>query len=243
MLSTYSLRKNSRFLSVTVPRSILSPSKKVKWGFGVYSSELCFISLRKFDAMNRKYDWELIQKYHDKGHTWREIQHKFGVAQATLSNAKKRGDFICRNHSSANKLAFSKGRLIQKHSQETKDKISRARIKYLQDNPDKVPYLINHSSKKSYPEQIFENALIASEITGWKYAYRNGLYEYDFAFPELKIDIEIDGGTHLSDKVKKIDERRDSFSKDRGWTVIRFTAKQVKNDVISCIKVLKDYLN
>lgn len=193
-------------------------------------------------STHTRYDWKEIQKFYDEGHTWREIQDKFGAVQASILGAKKRGDFISRDHSDANKIAHKKGRFVQKHSEETKQKISKARIKYLTENPDKVPYLINHSSKKSYPEIIFEQALISSGITGWVYAYQNGIYEYDFAWPEQKIDVEIDGSTHLLEKVKKIDARRDQFSKDQGWIVIRFSAESVKKDVISCIKVLQNYL-
>lgn len=192
---------------------------------------------------NKKYNWSEIQKFHDAGNTWKEIQKKFGVCQAALSLARKRGDFISRNHSDAQKLSIKNGRGCLKHSSETKLKISKARIKYLTENPDKVPYLINHSSKKSYPEQIFENALISANITGWQYAYQNGIYEYDFAWPEQKIDVEIDGATHLSEKVKKIDERRDQFSKENGWIVLRFPAQQVKTDVVSCINTLQSVLS
>ncbi len=131
----------------------------------------------------------------------------------------------------------------KKHSEETKQKISKARIKYLTENPDKVPYLINHSSKISYPEQIFKNALEALNIKGWKFQYQNGIYQYDFAFPDLKIDVEIDGGTHKSDKVKKIDKRRDEWSKLQGWKVLRFEAKEVKSNVINCIKKLQELSN
>lgn len=190
-----------------------------------------------------KYNWNKVQAFYDAGHTWKEIQQEFGIAQASLFKAKERGDFISRNHSDANKIAYKKGRGCQKHSEETKIKISKARIKYLTNNPDKVPYLINHSSKKSYPEQIFENALISANITGWQYAYQNGIYEYDFAWPEQKIDVEIDGATHLSEKVKKIDARRDLFSKQNGWIVLRFTANKVKTDVIDCINILQSHLN
>ena len=190
-----------------------------------------------------RYNWKEIQEFYDAGHTWREIQNKFGVVQASIAKAKDRGDFISRDHSDANKIAHKKGRFVQKHSEETKQKISKARIKYLIENPDKVPYLINHSSKKSYPEQVFENALISANITGWQYAYQNSIYEYDFAWPEQKIDVEIDGGTHLSEKVKKIDERRDKFSTENGWIVLRFSAEQVKKNVISCINTLQSVLN
>ena len=192
-------------------------------------------------STHTRYNWTEIQQYHDEGHTWREIQAKFGVVQASITKAQKRGDFISKNHSEANKNSYTKGR-YHKHTQATKDKISKARIKYLTDNPDKVPYLINHSSKKSYPETIFEQALISSGITGWVYAYQNGIYEYDFAWPKQKIDVEIDGSTHNLPKVQKIDARRDKFSTDNGWIVIRFSADRVKKDIIGCINELKALL-
>jgi very-short-patch-repair endonuclease len=120
-------------------------------------------------------------------------------------------------------------------SEKDKKRISEERIKYLTEHPDKVPYKLNHSSKMSYPELIFKNALESVKITGWTYNYQNGIYSYDFAFPELKIDVEIDGGTHSQEQVKKIDERRDKFSNENGWQVIRFTAKNVKENVLKCI--------
>lgn len=123
-------------------------------------------------------------------------------------------------------------------SEKDKKRMSEERIKYLTEHPDKVPYVLNHSSKMSYPEKIFKNALETSNITGWTYNFRSGIYAYDFAFPRLKIDVEIDGSTHLQEKVKRIDARRDTFSRENGWTVIRFTAKEIKENVMSCIKTL-----
>jgi very-short-patch-repair endonuclease len=110
------------------------------------------------------------------------------------------------------------------------------------EHPDQVPYRLNHSSKKSYPEIVFENALKSSGITGWEYNYQNSIYSYDFAWPKEKIDVEIDGGTHLSKKVLEIDKRRDIFSKSCGWQVVRFTAKEVKDDVVGCLEKLKEFL-
>lgn len=189
----------------------------------------------------QKYDWNEIQKFYDDGNTWRDIHKKYGVANRSIQKAVIRGSLKLRNKSEAVILHIQKNG-TRKHTDESKQKISKARLKFLMENPDKVPYIINHSSKKSYPEIIFENALISSKITGWKYQFRNGIYQYDFAFPKQKIDVEIDGGTHLNEKVKKIDERRDEFSRQSGWKVIRFTASQVKQDVIKCIDILKKHL-
>lgn len=188
-----------------------------------------------------KYNWDEIQRFYDLGNTWRDIQNKFGVASSTIWKSVKAGRLVVRNKSEASKLHFKKngGRKL---SEEIKKKISRSRIKYLMEHPDKVPYIINHSSKKSWPEQVFENALKSAGIDGWEFRYRNGIYEYDFAFLDKKIDVEIDGGTHKTDKVIQIDKRRDKFSKENGWKVIRFDAERVKKDVISCINELKRFL-
>ena len=136
-------------------------------------------------------------------------------------------------------LTGKKGR---PHTEKAKKKIADARLKYLLENPDKVPYLLNHSSKMSYPEKVFKNALEAAGIEGWIYNYQNSIYQYDFAFVDKKIDVEIDGGTHLTEKVKRIDARRDAFSEANGWIVIRFTAKEVKENVLACINKLKEHL-
>jgi very-short-patch-repair endonuclease len=179
-----------------------------------------------------KYDWASIQKDYNEGMTWREVQAKYGVAQASLYKALKRGDFCSRGHSEANYVRAKKygWRL---HSEESKKKISERRLKFLYENPDRVPYVVNHSSNESYPEKIFRNALCAAKIEGWVAKYRAGIYEYDFAFPEHKLDIEIDGGTHILEKVKRIDARRDEWSESQGWKVIRFSAKKVKPTAVS----------
>lgn len=45
-----------------------------------------------------------------------------------------------------------------------------------------------------------------------------------------------------SNLIKMAQERRDRFSKSVGWTVLRFTAQQVKEDVLKCILILKKLL-
>ena len=214
--------------------------KELFFKFGVSASAFTDAKLSGYFQYNedrrKKYNWQEIQKDYDSGLTWRDLTEKHGVAQSAITRARNRGDFVSRNHSESQLISKYKG---HKHTQETKDKISRIRIKYLEEHPDKVPYLINHSSKRSYPELLFENALLKSRVHGWKSKYRIGIYEYDFAFLKKKIDVEVDGGTHLSDKVIKIDTRRDIWSKSNGWKVVRFTAKEVKFDIDSCIERLK----
>lgn len=184
-----------------------------------------------------KYDWTVIQAAHDNGLTWRQLTNDFGCSASTLYYAVKRGDLVPRTKSEA-----MRGKKRNPLSENHKQKISNSRRKWLENNPDKVPYLINHSSKESYPEKIFRNALTAAELDGWTQNYQHGIYQYDFAFVDAKLDIEIDGGTHTLEKVKRIDARRDEWSISQGWKVLRFPAKRVKEDVVSCINQVKQVL-
>lgn len=188
--------------------------------------------------MRKHYDWKKIQESYNEGKSLTDLTVEFGITKANLCKGARRGDLILRSKSEAAKLYLKKN--PRKHTDDTKKKISKIRREYLEQNPDKVPYRLNHSSKKSYPEKVFENALIASSITDYTYNYPFGIYQFDFAFVEDKIDVEIDGSTHLQDKVIEIDTRRDKLAKESGWRVLRFTAKEVKDNVIECINRLKE---
>ena len=113
----------------------------------------------------------------------------------------------------------------RKHSEETKNKISESRKKYLKENPDKVPYKLNHSSKESYPEKYFNELFLNENIKVERYYYI-GLYELDFCIPDKKIDIEIDGEQHYVDeRIEKSDINRNEFLEKLGWTIIRIRWK------------------
>jgi very-short-patch-repair endonuclease len=167
----------------------------------------------------------------------RKIQKKYSISFPRLSQYLKEKN-VYRNKSDASKLACKLH--PRKHTQEIKLKISKARKKYLNEHPDKIPYLMYHASKMSYPEKRFKQVLEESGIKGWIYNYPNGRYLYDFGFPELKLDVEIDGNTHTLDKVKKIDIERDEWAISKGWHILRFTASKCTKNLPACINSLLD---
>lgn len=107
-------------------------------------------------------------------------------------------------------------------SQETKDKLSKSRKKFLNENPDKVPYLVNHYSKgMSYPERYFKDIFDSLSLK-YEQEYRIGLYSLDFAILDSKVDIEIDGEQHYIDnRIVESDIRRNKYLEELGWTIIR----------------------
>lgn len=137
-----------------------------------------------------------------------------------------------------------RGKPQHKQSEETREKISIARKKYLSDNPDKVPYLVNHSSNISYPEEYFID-LFKAENINLKYHLQISKYQLDFYNEDLKIDVEIDGEQHFLDKrIFKSDRERDKFLEDLGWTVFRIRWSEYKalnlNNRKALINKIKD---
>lgn len=145
-------------------------------------------------------------------------------------------------HSQSTKIKISEKSKLQKHTEETKQKISRARRKYLTENPDKVPYKLNHYSKgPSYPERYWKKIF---DNVGLKYVeqYQIHIYQLDFALVEEKIDIEIDGDQHYLDKrIVESDKRRNDYLENLGWKVIRIRWSEYKKLVDKQDRM--DYVN
>jgi len=109
--------------------------------------------------------------------------------------------------------------------------------------------LINGRSKYEFIlEKAFrENGIKDFEVsyvvsTGNKKNLHNGIpYKYilDFAFPKIKLNIEVDGTVHKKPLVKESDNRRDNFFKSHGWKIVRFQ----NNDIIHCIPSIIKLVN
>lgn len=194
-----------------------------------------------------KFDWDKIQNFYDNSHSTRDVSKEFKINLKYLYDAKEFGLFRTRSKEDGYKLSSKKLKgNSKKHTQETKDKISKIRTEYLKNNPDKVPYLLNHSRSESYPEKYFTEVFRNENIIVEK-NFRVGIYELDFSIPDKRIDIEIDGSQHYLDiKIVESDRRRTKFLEDNGWDVIRINwseyNKLTKDDKLIYIKDLKNYI-
>lgn len=135
------------------------------------------------------------------------------------------------------------------HTEETKKKISESRIKFLSENPQMVPYKLNHYSKgRSYAEEYWKNVLDSNDMI-YEEQYQIRTYQLDFAFTDKKIDLEIDGDQHYLDKrIVESDKRRNQYLEELGWKIIRVKWSEYKKltnkiDYINIIiKEIKDWL-
>lgn len=64
----------------------------------------------------------------------------------------------------------------------------------------------------------------------------------DFAFPEIRLAVEVDGPIHQTKKQRKHDYFRDKMLKREGWEVIRFTQDEVENRIDKVILIIIRYL-
>ena len=71
------------------------------------------------------------------------------------------------------------------------------------------------------------------KINGHKFRrqYSVGRYVVDFYCPELKLAIEVDGGSHLTASSHEYDKQRESFIKSFGVKFLRFNNRDIENNL------------
>ena len=91
---------------------------------------------------------------------------------------------------------------------------------------------------------LWKYVLRAGQLQGYKFRRQRPVLKYiaDFMCPELMLIIEVDGITHLDEKVAKKDEIRQKALEDIGFTVLRFNDDEVLNDIRNVERVLNAYV-
>ena len=171
---------------------------------------------------------EIIRDYVENKLSIRDLYIKYNIrSHSWLSKLLKP---YVRNFSESGKIAHQRKPECYKLSEETKDKIRQARLKYMEEHPDKTAWRLKN---ESYPEKLFTEFLQKYEYDK-KYLivkeYSIFPYFIDFAFVNEKIAIEIDGSQHLLPDRKAKDNKKDELLTSNGWKVIRFTENIVKTD-------------
>lgn len=107
-----------------------------------------------------------------------------------------------------------------------------------------------HSRKNFFDKQVhqtvWKNAMTGNdEVFLWEFLEELGykkdidffsqypiacMYVLDVAFPNLKLNIEIDGESHLRKKQKMKDRERDNYLYINNWVVIRCTKLRVEEN-------------
>ena len=140
-----------------------------------------------------------------------------------ISLASKNGIFKTRT-AAETMLIKNPLRIGRKMTQETKDKLSKARKAYLAANPDKCSWK-RHNKFKSIPCELTKAKLRAYEIY-----FEDELepllhlgrhFSIDIAFPNKKIGFEVNGSQHFTPEgnLKPYYQNRHDLITGEGWTL------------------------
>jgi len=73
--------------------------------------------------------------------------------------------------------------------------------------------------------------------------YVIGQYRVDFAFPDQKVVVEVDGHEYHKTKEQRTnDAKKDRFLMSNGWKVLRFTGSEIFKDAQKCHMEIKTHL-
>lgn len=79
---------------------------------------------------------------------------------------------------------------------------------------------------KLFPEAIWNHVVRTGLSSKMRQTH---LYRLDIAFLDIQLDVEIDGCNHVRTIQSTHDERRTRWLSERGWTVLRFSNRQVRH--------------
>lgn len=181
-------------------------------------------------------NWEEIQKSHDSGIPYKELNKKFHIGSSLLLRAIKYGLLKKRNYPRP------------KHSEETKRRMSEKKKQWCLNNPDKLNWKKgNHF--KSVPCEFFKTKLRESGIPFVEeyQPLQDRLFSLDIAFPDQKIGIEINGNQHYDavGNLKPYYQTRHDLIVGDGWKLLELHFSSVWNSNVlqSTIKFITDNID
>ena len=112
----------------------------------------------------------------------------------------------------------------------------------------------NLTQTKDYRKQLRNNltppearlwVYIKGSQLGYKFRRQNGIDKFilDFYCPEKQLALEVDGGTHNNAASYAYDQSRTEFLNSKGIKVLRFTNKEIMNNLEGVLERIKQHLN
>lgn len=184
-----------------------------------------FYSTDRFLNMNRlgsNRDLSYVQSLYDGGLSWREVSKVAKISCATIYEKVRNNELKSRSLSESIKLTAVKK--PRKLSEETKNKISEARKKYLKVNGGN-PWKYKSSVHSSVPCEKFKSFLKEQNVEFVEeylpVAHIGRFFRIDIAFPDKKIAIEVNGNQHYESngELKPYYKERQCILEEHGWIV------------------------
>lgn len=168
-----------------------------------------------------KKELEAIRRYYDQGHTIRDVVKTFKISFCKLYGWIDKGLLTLTRDKDTQKEICSAKHKGLKHTQSTKDKLSKIRKRWIKNNPDRHPWKLAHKSRgESYPEKYFREWL-EKEGLPFVQEYPYKTYHFDFLVGNV-VDLEIDGSQHKGwSTIVEHDLKRNKIVEAAGFIVKR----------------------
>jgi very-short-patch-repair endonuclease len=92
---------------------------------------------------------------------------------------------------------------------------------------------------------LWKYVLRAGRTQGYSFKRQRPVLEYiaDFICEELHLIIEVDGITHLHERTVENDRKKDQALRNAGYTVLRFTNREVLMEISGVAKCIEQWIN
>lgn len=198
-----------------------------------------------------------LQDYDSKYKFWNYILENKPIPKCEICGINDivvnshRGSHICNNFECKHKYLSNNQNKIQQNHPELKENARQRRIKYLRDksNFNSTAFGKRANKELSYLEKWFFDNIIQKYNLTDKYTIINEYTEYkyflDFAFINIKLDVELDGKCHFNNDDSRIqhDIDRDNYLQNKGWKIFRISWYDVKYNEIEIINKFMSLLN
>lgn len=96
----------------------------------------------------------------------------------------------------------------------------------------------------SFPERLLWAKLRNRQLSGWKFRRQHpiGPYFADFACPEVKLVVELDGDTHGEEPQQHRDAVRTRLMETEGWQVLRIWNAYLMENIDGVLDTILDNL-
>lgn len=165
---------------------------------------------------SENYDWEPLQRLYDSGETWNQVGKIFNLTKSQIDRA------ISLKYLKSDKDRVYFGR---KPSEETKNKIRKARLSHLEKNPTEKSWR-EVQGKDSGPCKFVKDFLLKNNISFTPelqpLLHKKRYFSIDIAFIKQKIAWEINGNQHYdtNGNLKPYYQTRHELIEQEGWTII-----------------------
>ena len=226
---------------------------------------MCFVC----EICNKKFESKLsifthIQKKHklcknfdDKYKYWNYILEGKEIPKCEICHnndiyvKSRRGSHVCNNPECIKKYHSQIQLQIHKNNPQLAENARQRRLKYLSDksNFNSTAYGKRINNELSYLEKWFYDNIIQQYNLTDKYTiineYTELKYFLDFAFINIKLDVELDGKCHFNHDNQRIehDIERDKFLINKGWNIFRISWYDVKFNEQETINKFIELLN